>query len=149
MPKLNFPEVSSPAVSELADGTKVYRTCSAGFGCHNLGCGLKVFVKDGELVKVEGDREHPISKGRLCVRCLTAKEHFYHPDRILHPLKRAGKRGENKWQQISWDEALDTIVENYTRIRDTYGVNSTTAWNGTGRENSKYHFAMTQDVFGS
>ena len=75
MPTLHFNEHASPACTELGDGTRVYRTCSAGIGCHNLGCGLKVHVRDGRLVKVEGDEENPISKGRLCVRCLTAKEY--------------------------------------------------------------------------
>ena len=47
MPQLHFNENAAPAVTELDDGTKVYRTCAAGFGCHNLGCGLKAYVKDG------------------------------------------------------------------------------------------------------
>ena len=50
MPQLHFNENAAPAVTELDDGTKVYRTCAAGFGCHNLGCGLKAYVKDGALV---------------------------------------------------------------------------------------------------
>ena len=57
MPTLHFNEHASPACTELGDGTRVYRTCSAGIGCHNLGCGLKVHVRDGRLVKVEGDDE--------------------------------------------------------------------------------------------
>lgn len=149
MPQLHLDPHASPAITELDDGTKVYRTCSAGFGCHNLGCGLKVHVKDGEITKVEGDPENPISKGRLCVRCLTAKEYVYHEDRILYPMKRAGKRGENKWERISWDEAFGLIVENYERVRDTYGINSVSCWCGTGREASKYHFQMSNDVFGT
>ena len=119
MPTLHFNEHASPACTELGDGTRVYRTCSAGIGCHNLGCGLKVHVRDGRLVKVEGDEENPISKGRLCVRCLTAKEYYYHKDRLLHPLKRAREdRGRDVWERISWDEALETIVEAYRRTVD-------------------------------
>lgn len=149
MARVHFQDNATPAVTEQEDGTKVYRTCAAGFGCHNLGCGLRVFVKDGEIQKIEGDPEHPISKGRLCIRCLTAKEYFNHPDRILHPLKRVGERGSNEWERISWDEALDTIVENYQKVRDTYGINSTSVWCGTGREASKYHFQTCNDVFGT
>lgn len=149
MTKVNFNPNATPAVTELEDGTQVIRTCASGFGCHNIGCGLRVFVKDGEIKKIEGDPEHPITKGRLCVRCLTAKEYFEHPERILYPLKRAGERGENKWERISWDEALDTIIENYYSVRDTYGINSVSVWCGTGREASKYHFALCNDVFGS
>ena len=150
MPQLHFDENAAPAVTELADGTKVYRTCAAGFGCHNLGCGLKVYVKDDELVKVEGDPDHPISKGRLCVRCLTAKEYFYHKDRLLHPMKRAHKdRGLDKWERITWDEAFDLIVQKYHETVEKYGINSVSCWNGTGREASKYHFQMSNDVFGT
>lgn len=147
---LHFREDATPAVTELEDGTKVYRTSSAGVGCHKLGCGVRAFVKDGKLVKVEGDPENPITNGRLCVRCLTAKEYVYHPDRILYPMKRAKEdRGKDKWERISWDEALDTIVEKYRETVEKYGVNSVSCWNGTGREWSTLHFAMTNDVFGS
>lgn len=150
MPQLHFNPDASPAVTELQDGTKVYRTTSAGVGCHKLGCGMRVFVKDGKIEKVEGDPENPITNGRLCVRCLTAKEYVYHPDRILFPMKRDRQdRGLNTWQRISWDEAYDLIISNYERIRDTYGINAISAWNGTGRECSQYHFTMTNDVFGS
>ena len=66
-------------------------------GCHNLGCGLKAYVKDGALVKVEGDPDHPISQGRLCVRCLTAREYLYHEDRLLYPMRRAREdRGQGR-----------------------------------------------------
>lgn len=150
MPHVHFNESGSPAVTVCSDGTEIHRTCSAGFGCHNLGCGLRVFVKDGEVVKVEGDPENPITQGRLCVRCLTAKEHLYSDRRILHPLKRSREnRGKDLWERITWDEALDLIVDNYVKIRDEYGVNSISCWNGTGREASKYHFQMANDVFGT
>ncbi|MEQ3363327.1 molybdopterin-dependent oxidoreductase [Raoultibacter massiliensis] len=150
MPTLHFNEHASPAIVELEDGTKVYRTCSAGIGCHNLGCGLKVFVKDGKLVKVEGDEENPISKGRLCVRCLTAKEYYYHKDRILYPMKRAREdRGKNAWERISWDEALDTIIDRYRETVERYGIGAVSVWCGTGREASQVHFQMANDVFGT
>ena len=62
------------------------RTCAwSAPGCHPTGCGLKLHVKDGKLVEVEGDEEHPISQGRLCVRCLALKEYEYHPDRLVYP----------------------------------------------------------------
>ncbi|ROT89688.1 MULTISPECIES: molybdopterin-dependent oxidoreductase [Gordonibacter] len=150
MPTLHFNEHASPACTELGDGTRVYRTCSAGIGCHNLGCGLKVHVRDGRLVKVEGDEENPISKGRLCVRCLTAKEYYYHKDRLLHPLKRAREdRGRDVWERISWDEALETIVEAYRRTVDEHGIDAVSVWCGTGREASQIHFQMANDVFGT
>lgn len=150
MPQLHFNEKAAPAVTTLEDGTEVHRTCSMGVGCHNLGCGLKVHVKDGKAVKIEGDEEHPITNGRLCVRCLTMLDYVYHPDRILYPMKRAKEdRGLDKWERISWDEAFDMIVEKYHWTVENFGVNSVSCWNGTGREASKYHFQMSNDVFGT
>ncbi len=150
MPKIHFDESAAPATTKLDDGTVVYRTCAAGFGCHNLGCGLKVYVKDDELIKVEGDPQHPISKGRLCVRCLTAKDYFYHKDRLMYPMKRKHEeKGLNTWERISWDEAYSLIVEKYRWTVENYGVNSVSCWNGTGREASKYHFQMSNDIFGT
>jgi len=150
MPKLHWNENAAPAVSELADGTKVYRTNAwSPPGCHGVGCGLRVFIKDGKIEKIEGDPDHPITKGRLCVRCLTMKEYFYHPDRIRYPMKRVGKRGENKWERITWDEAYDMIIEKYQYCKDKWGVNSISVWSGTGREACRYQTPLCVDVFGS
>lgn len=150
MAKLHWNENAAPAVTELADGTKVYRTNAwSPPGCHGVGCGLRIFVKDGEFLKVEGDPDHPITKGRLCVRCLTMKEYFYHPDRIKYPLKRLGQRGENKWQRVTWDEAYDIIIENYQACVKKWGVNSVSVWSGTGREACRYQTPLCLDVFGS
>ena len=71
------------------DNMTVTRTCPwSPPGCHPVGCGLQVHVKDGKVTKIEGDPEHPITKGSLCPRCLALKEYIYHPDRIIHPMKR-------------------------------------------------------------
>ena len=91
---------------------KVIRTTvwSPGAGCHG-GCGVKLHVKNGRLVKVEGDENHPWNQGRLCPRVLALTQYVYHPDRLLYPIKRAGERGEGKWTRISWDEALTFISD--------------------------------------
>ena len=70
---------------------------SAGPGCHG-GCGVKVHIKDGKLIKIEGDENHPYHQGRLCPRALALTQYVYHPDRLKYPLKRVGERGEGKWQ---------------------------------------------------
>ena len=118
------------------DGYTVTRTCMwSAPGCHPVGCGVKVYVKDGVVEKVEGDENHPVTKGRLCVRCLALKDFLYHPDRIVHPMRRAREdRGLDKWERISWDEAIATIKENYDRIRAEHGVQSMVAFMGTGRQ---------------
>ena len=114
---------------------KIVRTTtwSAGPGCHG-GCGAKVHVKDGRVVKIEGDEDHPWNQGKLCVRALAMTQYIYHPDRVTYPLKRVGKRGEGKWERISWDEAFDTIEKKFKDIREQHGAESVIFAQGTGRD---------------
>ncbi|MCX6012076.1 MAG: hypothetical protein NTV30_01410 [Chloroflexi bacterium] len=58
----------------------------------STGCGILVHLKDGKVVKVEGDPQSP-NKGLICARGMAAMEYLYHPDRLKYPLKRVGKRG--------------------------------------------------------
>ncbi len=119
------------------DGLTVTRGCAwSPPGCHPTGCGIKTYVNaDGELVKIEGDENHPITNGRLCVRCLTIRDYVYNPDRVLYPMKRAREdRGKNKWERITWDEAYDTIAEKVAYYKENYGAESILVMGGTGRE---------------
>src|SRR4030043_1019677 len=75
------------------------------------GCGLLVHVKDGKIVKIEGDPESPLNQGTICAKGIAQIERLNHPDRLRHPLKRDGDRGKGKWERISWDEALSTIAQ--------------------------------------
>ena len=81
------------------------------FNCESA-CGLLAYVdkQSLEVRKFEGNPEHPGSRGRNCAKGPATLNQTTDPDRILHPLKRAGKRGEGKWQRVSWDEALDEIA---------------------------------------
>jgi len=106
---------------------------SAGPGCHG-GCGVKLFIKDGKLLKIEGDEDHPYFQGRLCPRALALTQYIYHPDRLKYPLKRIGERGEDKWQRISWDEAFDICEVRMREIRDKYGAEAMVFGQGTGRD---------------
>jgi anaerobic selenocysteine-containing dehydrogenase len=127
------------------NGYTVTRSCAySPPGCHPVGCGLKLYVKNGKLEKVEGDENHPVTQGRLCIRCLSLPEYVNHPQRITHPMKRIGERGENKWQQISWDEAYDIIVEKTKYFSEKYGPESIVVFGGTGKEGGPMvaHFAQ-------
>lgn len=110
--------------------TKTVRTIC--FGCHSR-CGVIVEVKDDKLVKVIGDKEHPFSHGYICPKGLAAGEIIYHPDRITHPLRRVGKKGEGKFEQITWDKALNTIAERLLNYRDQFGAESVVFGQGTTR----------------
>ena len=100
--------------------------------CHGV-CGVLVHMRDGKVVKVTGDPDSPTSHGYICVKGKASVELLYHPDRLKFPLKRVGAKGENRWQRISWDEALDTIAEKLLKIKDEFGVESIVGANGTGR----------------
>jgi len=99
----------------------------------NSYCDAKVYVKDGKVVKVEGDLSSETTKGILCAKGLSSKDLIYHPDRLLHPLKRVGERGEGKWQQISWDEALDTVANRLKETEEKYGKDGVGLATGTAR----------------
>jgi len=95
-------------------------------GC-NQHCGgsclLRVHVKDGIITRIETDNgEEP--QVRACMKGRAQRQRVYAPDRIIHPLKRVGERGEGRFERISWDEALETVAGNIRRIRDTYGPES-------------------------
>ena len=72
--------------------------------CHG-GCGVIAHVKNGRVIKVEGDPESPISHGSMCSKGLAITQLAYHPDRVLSPMRKT-KKG---WQKVSWDEALDCL----------------------------------------
>jgi thiosulfate reductase/polysulfide reductase chain A len=110
--------------------------------CHDH-CRVAVHVKDGQLLKVEEDREHPRSKllkptVRACPRARSAAEWVYHPDRLRYPLKRAGERGEGKWQEISWNEALDEIARKLQEIKRETGAEAIATSSGTYRTHDEY-----------
>ena len=82
-------------------------------------CGITGHVKDGRIIKVEGNPADPNSRGRLCARGQAALNHQYHPERLLHPIRRVGKRGEGKWRRISWEEALTEIADRLREVRES------------------------------
>jgi anaerobic selenocysteine-containing dehydrogenase len=73
-------------------------------------CALLVTVRDGVAVRVAGDPDHPPTHGALCTKVSRYTERTYHPDRVLHPLRRAGAKGSGRFERISWDAALDEIA---------------------------------------
>ncbi len=73
-------------------------------------CGILGYLEYGKVVRVGGNPLDPNSRGRLCAKGIAGINHLYHPERILAPLRRVGKRGEGKWKQVSWDEALDEVA---------------------------------------
>ena len=84
-------------------------------------CSMLVTVEDGRAVQVEGDPEHPITAGFLCGKVSNYLDRVYAPDRILHPLVRDGAKGGGHFREVSWDEALDRVAGELSRVRDEHG----------------------------
>ncbi|MDB4533951.1 molybdopterin-dependent oxidoreductase [Vicingaceae bacterium] len=110
-------------------------------------CGIIGHVKDGRLIKIEGNPKDPNSRGRLCARGHAGLNHQYHPERLLYPLKRVGKRGEGKWKRISWDEALDEIAAKLKAVRES-GKLEEFAFH-QGRQRSKDALKRFLNAFGT
>jgi len=78
-------------------------------------------VEHGKLSGVKGNPDHPMTRGGLCVKLKDYEKRHYHPDRVLYPLRRSGPKGSGEFERISWDRALDEIVDKWKAIIDQYG----------------------------
>ena len=123
----------------MGDVKKVRTVCRS---CHGA-CGVIAHVKDGKVIKVEGDPDSPISHGTMCSKGLAITQLAYHPDRIIHPMKKVGDKLSGKWERITWEEALDTIATKFQAVVDEYGPEHIVVGQGTGRdyESHLYRFA--------
>ena len=87
-------------------------------------CGVLAEVQDGRVLRVEGNPDHPLTKGRLCARGNAGTSLLYDPDRLKQPLLRVGQRGEGRFKPVSWDEALDFLAEKLKKIKAEHGAES-------------------------
>lgn len=86
-------------------------TTTCPHNCWPVNCGLRVTVEDGELRSLEGNPDHDVNRGRLCVKGQASGEIQRNPARLTTPLRRRGPRGSDSWEAISWDAALDLLAE--------------------------------------
>ncbi|HZV62819.1 MAG TPA: molybdopterin oxidoreductase family protein [Methylophilaceae bacterium] len=84
-------------------------------------CSMVYEVQDGKLIGVRGNPDHPMTRGGLCVKLRDYEKRHYHPDRLLYPMKRVGPKGSKQFERISWDEALDEIVNRWQSLIAEYG----------------------------
>jgi anaerobic selenocysteine-containing dehydrogenase len=119
----------------MSDRMRIVR--SACRGCHGV-CQVLVHLKGDRVVKVTGDPESPTSRGYLCPKGSAAPELLYHPDRLTHPLRRVGKRGEDRWKRISWEEALNEMADKLGQIKRESGAEFLAIGQGTGRPHTEW-----------
>ncbi|MFN8023012.1 MAG: molybdopterin-dependent oxidoreductase [Acidimicrobiales bacterium] len=87
---------------------------------------------DGRAVSLRGNPHHPITRGGLCPKVNPWLEHAADPTRLLHPLRRTGAKGSGRFERISWDEAIATIADRFTRIVGEHGAEAIWPFDGTG-----------------
>ncbi|GAB2884374.1 DMSO/selenate family reductase complex A subunit [Nocardioides pacificus] len=111
----------------------VWSACMVNCGSR---CPLRLVVEDGRIVRVladdTGDDELGSQQIRACVRGRSIRHRIYNPDRLKYPMRRVGKRGEGKFERISWEEALDEIASRLKSTIDEHGNESVYINYGTG-----------------
>lgn len=96
------------------------------------GCAWTVKVENGIAVKLDGQANHPITRGVLCAKVNGYLDHVAASDRVLYPLRRIGKKGSGKFKRITWDEALGEIANRFNQILEDYGGEAIWPYQGTG-----------------
>lgn len=139
------PPVPLPPNLRPGSETHVLSTC----GLCPAGCGIRVRVVEGRAVKVEGNPDSPVNRGRLCVRGQAALQVLYHSDRVPGPRRRAGERGEGRWQPLSWDEAIAALATELGRLRAAGEPQSLVLLDGEERGATHALWARFLRAFGS
>ena len=134
------------AAYAAAPETKIVKT-----NCRNCtaDCGVLAHVRDGRVIKLEGNPEFERSEGALCVKGLSGIQALYHPNRLKYPMERVGARGANKWKRISWEEAIDKIAKKLMEVREKYGAESLLCSTGGGGNPNFYGICRFTNVFGT
>ncbi len=133
-------------LKEVARVVESVRSVCTLCGAH---CGLMVYLHDGKPAWIEGDPESPSSRGYLCIKGLASLEYLYHPDRLRYPLKRVGKRGEGRWERISWEEALSMVAEAFSQAKESHGAQSVAFIHGSAKGFRDSYLARLANVFGT
>ncbi len=97
-------------------------------------CAMIYEVEGGRLVEVRGNKEHPMTRGGLCVKLKDYHDHHYNPDRVLYPLRRVGPKGSRQFARISWDEAIAEITKRWKDIIARHGSQAIMPYSYLGNE---------------
>jgi len=97
-------------------------------------CSMVYEVENGQLTSVKGNKEHPMTRGGLCVKLKDYEKRHYHPDRLLYPMRRTGPKGSGQFERISWDEALDEITSRWKAIIAEHGPHAILPYSYLGNQ---------------
>src|SRR5215831_6547076 len=134
------PRRSAAATREHDAATSVVETACP-LDCPDS-CSLSVTVQRGRVVTIDGSRKNPVTDGYICAKVRKFGERVYGPDRLLHPARRKGRKGEGRFERISWEEAIELVASRMERAKATYGAESILPYSYGGSNG-----LMTQDNF--
>jgi anaerobic selenocysteine-containing dehydrogenase len=103
-----------------------------------MGCGINCYVRNGKLVRIEGMKESPRNRGKLCPRAFASAQWLYSPQRLKYPLRRTGEKGEGKFERITWDDAIGIIAAKLLELKQKYGPESLAILSPARRSYSDY-----------
>lgn len=113
--------------------------------CHDT-CQIETLVADGKVKRIKGGSS-PYTGGNLCVKMNHYVNFLYHPDRLQYPMKRVGKKGEGKFERITWDEAYQTIAEKINQTIEEFGPNAVLPYKYSGNLGYVSNYSMSSKFF--
>ncbi|MCF0143148.1 MAG: molybdopterin-dependent oxidoreductase, partial [Parasporobacterium sp.] len=141
----NFFERVEPYEVNLEEEHIVKTACRACIA----NCGVLAHVKNGRVVKLEGNPVDPMSRGKMCAKGLSGIQALYHPNRNKYPLERVGERGGGKWRRISWNDALTKIAEHLMSVKERFGAEAVFCSTGGGGNPEIWSIARFCNIFGT
>lgn len=131
--------MSNTARNHAAPDDVVIVPTTSTFDCGGR-CPIRLHVKDNTILRVEGDYIADSDRQlRTCLRCRAYRQYVHHPERLMHPLKRVGEKGEGRFERITWDEALDTLANKLKQVKSEHGNESILLATGGGYLASLHH----------
>lgn len=112
----------------MTDSTSLPEVITHHRACHlcEAICGLEIKTQGDKILSIKGDKEDPFSRGHICPKATALQDLHFDPDRLKHPVKRV----DGGWEQITWEEAFDTVAENLVRVQRAGGDNSVAIYSG-------------------
>ena len=113
------------------------------------GCALNLGVRANKIETVKGDPSGYLNKGYICSKGMASPDRLTHPLRLKHPMKRKGSRGEGKWQEISWNEAIALVSEKLQMVKDQIGARGVAFCQGMPKGLEHFVLIRLANIFGS